>query len=107
MSQGRRGSTIASSQFHDGQPGRELRERESMEAKRRAFLKRNRAREIVHRTARSAKKKYLRAGLELLEKSPRFTQANRRRSRLKSGDNSIFIVRHMEPDSLIAELAII
>ena len=71
-----------------------------MESKRRAFLKRNRAREIVHRTARGAKKKYLRAGLELLQKPPRFTQANRRRSRLKSRDSKASAaVRRTELDS--------
>jgi hypothetical protein len=78
--QGCRGSAIASSQFHDGQPRRELRERESMQAERCAFLERNRASQIVDRTSRSSEEKHLRAGLEPLQKPPRFAQANRRRS---------------------------
>ena len=51
VSQGRRGTAVARSQFHDGQPGRELGKRESMQSKRRASFQRNCASEIIHRTA--------------------------------------------------------
>src|SRR5205823_14584520 len=87
--EGRRGRAFARSQFHDRQPGRELGERESMQAKRRTSLNRNRASEIVRRTARCAEEKHLRAGFEPLQKPASLTKANCCGTGLNSHDNRI------------------
>jgi len=66
----------ARSQFHDAQPGSELRERESMQAKRHASFQRTRASEIIDRTSPCAEEKHLCAGSELLQKPTRLAKAN-------------------------------
>ena len=71
------------------QPGSELRERESMQAKRRASFQRTRASEIIDRTSPCVEEKHLCAGSELLQKPASLTKANRCGTGLNGHDNRI------------------